>query len=122
MTAPVEDTTPSSTAFPLGLRVAAGLCLAVGLPSLLFALALGWSAGDATAFGLFVLGSNLLALMMCAAAVQSWRRRKSSLLLVMLAWALPTATSLMVGASPRGPSVLMLLALITLAANWQELN
>jgi len=123
MTAPLDSSRAWFAAPPLGLRVAAGLCAVVGLLSIVGAIALSEPLSDATTLGWFVLISNLLAaLLMCAAAVQTWRRRKTGTLFVVLAWALPTTTSLLVGVSPRGPSLLMLLALITLASNWRELH
>jgi hypothetical protein len=39
-----------------------------------------------------------------------------------LAWLLPTVNNLLAGASIQAPSLLMVLALITLAANWQRLR
>lgn len=59
---------------------------------------------------------------MCGAAVLAWKGRKLALGAVVLAWLLPTVNNLLAGASVRPPSLLMVLALITLAANWQRLG
>jgi hypothetical protein len=108
---------------PLFVRVATGLCSVVGLLSLLGALVVSiplvWSA-PRTWIPLAV--NTTAALLMCAAAVLAWTRRKFTIVAVVLAWLLPTVNNLLAGASIQAPSLLMVLALITLAANWQRLR
>ena len=123
MTIPVDNSKEASARPPLGLRLAAGLCAVVGILSIFGALALSGSLSAPNGLGWVVLGSNLsAALLMCAAAVQTWRRRTIGALFVVLAWAVPTGMTLLLGQAPRGPSLLMLLALITIASNWRELQ
>ena len=59
---------------------------------------------------------------MCLAAVFVWKRRKLGVYLIVVAWTLPNLVNLAYGRSLRGPSLLMVLALITLATNWHELH
>jgi hypothetical protein len=73
MTAPIESPPELSHDVPLSLRVAAGLCAAAGILSV-------------------------------------------------VAWTLPNLVNLAYGHSLRGPSLFMVLALITLATNWHELH
>jgi hypothetical protein len=106
---------------PLGLRVAAGLCAAVGILSLFGALAVSVPLIGAHARTWIPLVLNVsAALSMCAAAVLAWRRRRQSLYAVIAAWALPTVANLLADAPMRPPSLLMVLAIIALAMNWHE--
>ncbi len=69
------------------------------------------------------LGVNMTAaLVMCFAAVLAWMRRKLAVAAVILAWALPTTVTVLTGQPIRAPSLLMILALITLTVNWQLLR
>jgi len=69
------------------------------------------------------LGVNLTAaLLMCLAAVFVWKRRRLGVYLIVVAWTLPNLVNLAYGHSLRGPSLLMVLALITLATNWHQLH
>jgi hypothetical protein len=123
MTIPIDTSEQASAKPPLALRIAAGLCAVVGMLSVFAAIALGAARHTANSVAWIVFGSNLTAaLLMCAAAAQTWRARKIGTLFVVLAWAVPTVMSLLLGQSPRGPSLLMVLALIVLASNWRELH
>jgi hypothetical protein len=108
---------------PLPFRVAAGLCVVVGLLSLVGALAVSLPLLRVAPRTWMPLAVNTTAaLLMCGAAVLAWKGRKLALGAVVLAWLLPTLNNLLAGASVRPPSLLMVLALITLAANWRRLE
>jgi hypothetical protein len=107
---------------PVALRVAAGLCLVVGLLSLFRVLAVSFPL-DETSRTWIPFAVNLsAALLMCTAAILALRRSKLALMAVVLAWLIPTANNLLTGGSIQVPSLLMVLALITLATNWQHLK
>ena len=70
----------------------------------------------------------LLAPVMVLAAVGMVLSRKAvhsalmlAVVMIGLAWFLPTLTNLFAGQSPRLPSLLMVLALLTLALSWHLL-
>ena len=125
MSSPIDESPASEhgEAVPLFVRVAAGLCLVVGLLSLVGALVVSIPLVRTSPRTWIPLAVNVTAaLLMCAAAVLAWTRRKLAVVAVVLAWLLPTLNNLLAGASIQAPSLLMVLALITLAANWQQLH
>jgi hypothetical protein len=123
VTSPIEPSAEPPFPVPLPLRVAAGLCAAVGGLSLFGALAVSIPLVRSTPQTWIPLGVNTTAaLLMCAAAVLVWKRRKLGVTAVVLAWLLPTVVNLFAGQSVRAPSLLMVLALITLAVNWHSLH
>jgi hypothetical protein len=118
-----EGTPAEAPPIPLALRVSFGLCIAAGL--------IGLVLGVPTSIGL--IGSSALswlplivntsaALLMCAAAFLSLRARKSSLVCVVLAYAIPTALNLIFGQGFHLPPIILFLAFITLAMNWHVLH
>jgi len=123
MTAPIESPPESSVEVPLALRVAAGLCAAVGILSVVGALAVSIRLVTDAPRTWIPLGVNLTAaVLMCLAAVFVWKGRKLGVYLIVVAWTLPNLINLAYGHSLRGPSLLIVLALITLATNWHELH
>lgn len=107
---------------PLPLLVAGGLCAAVGIISFFVALAVGiplLRVAPSSWISLLVNTSALI--LMCVAAVLAWKRRKLAVVMIGLAWFLPTLLNLFAGQSPRLPSLLMVLALLTLALSWHLL-
>ena len=123
MTAPIDSPPESPVGVPLALRVATGLCAAVGILSVFGALAVSIPLATDAPRTWIPLGVNLsAALLMCLAAVFVWKRRRLGLYLIAVAWTLPNLLNLAYGQSLRGPSLLMVLALITLATNWHLLR
>jgi hypothetical protein len=123
MTAPIEPPPEWSRDVPLALPVAAGLCAAVGILSVVGALAVSIPlVTDAHRTWLPLAVNLTAALLMCLAAVFVWKRRKLGVYLIVVAWTLPNMVNLAYSHSLRGPSLLMVLALITLAANWHEFH
>ena len=59
---------------------------------------------------------------MCVAAVMSWKQKRVAVWLVLAAYLLPTTINLLGGYALRWPSLLLVLALLTLAHNWHELH
>lgn len=117
-----ESPSARTDAPPLPLRIAATLCLVIGVVNLLGAVAVSvpLAAGpDGSWFPpvLNILGP-LLALL---AAGFIWRRRRIGVLLLVLAWGLPTAITMLSRQSPRGPALLLVVALIAVGANWKLL-
>ncbi len=115
-------TPPSqTTVIPAGVRIASTLCWIVGVLTILIALALGIpaiSSGD----GLTFISVNVLAGgIVCAAAIQIRRQRKLGLLLMLVAWAIPTVFALLQGLPVRG-SLLLFVALLFAGANWKHLR
>ena len=113
----------SAASPPFGLRVAASLCAVVGVLSVFGALAVSLPLVGHDPRSWLPLTVNLAAaFLMCAAAVLTWRKRRLGVACVVLAWALPTLVNLLGGAPLHAPSLLMVLALVTLAGNWHELG
>jgi hypothetical protein len=115
MTAPV----PSTTSAPTGVRIASTLCWVVGILTILAALAIGIPALSSGAGQLFMAVNVAAGAIVCVAAVQIRRQRKVGVLLLVLAWAIPTVVALIQHLPVRG-SLLLLVALLFAAANWKH--
>jgi hypothetical protein len=114
---------PQATGLPISLRIAVVLCAIVGIVSLTRVLIvtvplIGSPAQIWTPLAI----NGSAALLMCVAAVFAWFRRRLSLLAIVAAWALPSAFNFAVGAPVHYPALVMVLAFITLGANWQHLR
>ncbi|HKA59722.1 MAG TPA: hypothetical protein VKD28_13970 [Gemmatimonadales bacterium] len=110
---------PSAAEIPSGIRAASTVCWIVGIITILVALALGIPA-IATGDGLLFIAVNGLAgLVVCLAAVQIRRQRKIGVLLMVVAWAIPTIVALVQHLPVRG-SLLLFLALVLTGANWKH--
>jgi hypothetical protein len=108
---------------PLPLLVAGGLCAAVGILSLFLALATGIPLlRSAPASWIPLVVNTTVSILMCVAAVLVWKRRRLGVIMIALAWVLPTLLNVLAGQSPRLPSLLMVLALLTLALSWHLLH
>lgn len=120
---PVQPSNQSSrtTLAPTGVRIASTLCWIVGVFTILVALAIGIpaiSSGDGLAF----IAVNVLAGgIVCAAAVQIRRQRRIGVLLMVIAWAIPTVVALSQGLPVRG-SLFLFVAFLFAAANWKHLR
>ena len=130
MTSPSEASPPpeapaefETVRLPIALKVAAGLCIAVGLSSLFFGVLASIELIGRSPLGWLALIVNTsAALLMCAAAYLSFQARKASLYCVVLAYAIPTTSNIIFREGIHWPSILMLLAFLTLVLNWHELH
>jgi hypothetical protein len=106
---------------PAGVRIASTLCWVVGVLTVLVALAVGipslsWSRGPLYLTVYLVAGGAE-----CAAAVFIRRQRRVGVLIMLIAWALPTLLALVNHEPVRG-SLLLFIALLFGAANWKHLR
>lgn len=115
MTPPSTSPTP----VPAGITIAATLCWIVGVLTILAALVIGIPAIGSGAGLLFVAVNGLAGILVCVAAVQIRRRKKIGLLLMVIAWAIPTVVALSMHLSSGG-SLLLFAALLLAAANWKH--
>jgi hypothetical protein len=130
MTSPTEASPPpdirpefETVRVPIALKVSAGLCIAVGLTSLLFGLPVSIQLiGSRPLSWLPLILNTSAALLMCAAAYLSLRARRAGLYCVVGAYAVPTASNIIFREGVHLPSILMLLAFLTLLLNWHELH
>src|SRR2546427_3188446 len=117
---PSEPASPPPQA-PTGVRIASTLCWVVGVLTILAALAIGIPAISSGA-GLWFIAVNVLAgAIVCVAAVQIRRQRKIGVLLMLVAWAIPTVVALVQHLPVRG-SLLLFVALLFVGANWKHLR
>jgi hypothetical protein len=113
---------PPPTQIPAGIRIASTLCWIVGVLTILVSLALGIPAISSGAGGaglLFVAVNGSAGVIACFAGVLIRRQRKIGVLVMLLAWAIPTVVALMQHLSPSG-SLLLFVALLLSAANWKH--
>src|SRR5687767_12458589 len=114
-----SDHPPLTPPVPTGVRIASALCWVAGVLTILGALSIGIPAigdGDGIAFiAVNVLSGGLV----CAAAVFIRRQRKLGILLLVIAWAIPTVTALLQGLPVQG-SLILFVALLLAAANWKH--
>ena len=122
MTAPT-DSAPRSTLPPLGLRVAAILCAVTGVVGALRTIAIEMEvASTPNAPRLLLVTNPSAVLAVLVAAVLIWRRRRLGAYLLIAGAILPDLVNLSYGAAPRRAGVLMILTLITAAANCRHLR
>jgi hypothetical protein len=112
-------TTPTPAQVPAGIRIASTLCWIVGVLTILVALAIGIPAISSGAGLLFIAVNGVAGAIACVAGVLIRRQRKVGVLVMLLAWAIPTAVALVQHLSPSG-SLLLFLALLLSAANWKH--
>jgi hypothetical protein len=115
------DVSLSPTQAPTGIRIASTLCWVVGILTILVALAVGIPTISSTD-GLVFLVVNLVAGgAVCVAAVLIRRRLRLGVLLMLLAWALPTMVAV-VNHQPARGSLFLFVALLFAGANWKHFH
>jgi len=122
MTTPTE-TAPPAEAAPFPLRIASTLCWIVGIVTSLMALAIGIPAlqsASPTALPLIEGLAAGAAVIAAAVLVRHARRLGGSLVLV--AAVLPTLIGLGVEGRFHSPPLLLVLAVVTVLANWNYLR
>jgi len=125
MTAPeqAQPTSPPERALaPVGVRVASTLCWVVGVLTVLAAFALGipaLSAGESPVPFIVNLAAGLV---LCVGGFLVRRQLRTGALVVVLAWAAPTAFALVGGHTPRGGPFLLFVAVLFIGANWKYLH
>src|SRR5919108_4511869 len=106
-----QSTQPSPAVVPTGVRIASTLCWIVGILTILVAVAVGVPAISSGGGVLFIAINVLAGAIVCVAAVQIRRQRRIGVLLLVLAWAIPTVVALIGHQSVRG-SLLLFVALL----------
>jgi hypothetical protein len=118
MTTPAPSQ-PVPAQSPAGVRIASTLCWVVGVITILVALAVGVPAVGSGAGQVFLAVNLLAGAAVCLAAVLIRRQRRSGVLVMVFAWALPTVVALLNHQSARG-SFLLFVALLFAGANWKH--
>jgi hypothetical protein len=122
MTAPTRPNAESRLP-PLPIRVAATLCLVVGTVSGVALIGIESAMASQPNPPLLPLVIDpLVVLAIWAAAVLIWLRRKLGGYLLFGAAIVPNLLNLAYGQPLRAPGLLMVLAIVTVAANWQLLD
>ena len=124
MSEPVVEMPQSepSGATPMGVRIAGTLSGLVGVLSMLVAAAVGIPALGGADGSILPLAVGLIAgAGACVAALLLWRRRRAGVLVLVLAFAVPTSAALALGAPVRG-NIFITVALLLAAANWKHLR
>lgn len=113
-------TTPSpAPTAPAGVRIASTLCWIVGVLTILVALAVGIPTLSTRDGALYLAVGLVSGAAVCAAAVLIRRQRRAGVLIMLLAWALPTVVAVVNHQSARG-SLLLFVALLFAGANWKH--
>src|SRR6185503_8122845 len=104
MTTPTQSqpTGPTTPAIPAGVRIASTLCWIVGVLTILVGVAIGIPAISSGAGLLFIAVNGGAGVIVCIAAVQIRRQRKLGVLLMLVAWAIPTVVALVQRLPVRG--------------------
>ena len=123
MTTPTQPQSTASTSGPIpaGIRIASILCWIVGVLTVLVSLAIGIPAISSGAGLLFVAVNGLAGVIACSAGIQIRRQRRIGVLLMVLAWAVPTTVALLQRLPATG-SLQLFVALVLAGANWKHLR
>ena len=114
-TAPGAASAPA----PIGVRVASTLCWIVGVLTILVNVAVGIPVISAGGNVFFVAVNLVAGGAVCLAALLIRRQRRLGVLVMLLAWALPTLVLVLNHQSARG-SFLLFVALLFAGANWKH--
>jgi len=119
--APSQPANPSPPAAhaPAGVRIASTLAWVVGILTILIAFAIGIPAISSGAGLLFIVINVTAGAIVCVAAVQIRRQRRIGVLLLLIAWAIPTVVALVQHLPVRG-SLLLFVALLFAGVNWKH--
>ena len=118
--APEPTTTP--TPVPAGIRIASTLCWIVGIVTILGAFAIGIPGVTGFNATLVPLVVNVVAgIGVCAAAYLVGKQRRLGVLIMLFAWALPTAVAVL-NHQPAQGNLLLFGALLLSGANWRNLR
>ena len=109
----------ASAAAPIGVRVASTLCWIVGVLTILVNVAVGIPVISAGGNVFFVAVNLVAGGAVCLAALLIRRQRRLGVLVILLAWALPTLVLVLNHESARG-SFLLFVALVFAGANWKH--
>jgi hypothetical protein len=122
MTAPTGSAAPS-TLPPLGLRAAATLCAVTGVVGALRVIEIEMKLASLPNAPWLPMVSNPSAVLaVLVAAVLIWQRRRLGAYLLIAGAILPDLVNLASGQPLRRAGLLMILTLITAAANWKQLR
>ena len=114
-TAPGAASAPA----PIGVRVASTLCWIVGVLTILVNVGVGIPVISAGGNVFFVAVNLVAGGAVCLAALLIRRQRRLGVLVMLLAWALPTLVLVLNHESARG-SFLLFVALVFAGANWKH--
>jgi hypothetical protein len=103
----------------VGVRIASTLCWVVGILTILVGLAVGIPALAVPGGALFLAVNLLAGGAVCVAAVLIRRQRRMGVLVMLLAWALPTVVTVLNHQPARG-SLFLFVALLFAGANWKH--
>ena len=109
----------ASVVAPIGVRIASTLCWIVGILTIVVSVAVGIPAISAGGSPFFVAVNLVAGGAVCLAAVLIRRQRRLGVLVMLLAWALPTLVLVLNHQSARG-SFLLFVALLFAGANWKH--
>lgn len=104
---------------PAGVRIASTLCWVVGVLTILITLAVAIPTISSSGTPLFLAVNLLAGVAVCVAAFLIRRQRRLGVLVMVLAWALPTLVSVLNHQPARG-SLLLFVALLLAGANWKH--
>ena len=113
------ETKPPPTTAPTGVRIASTLCWVVGILTILVAFAVGIPALSSGGGAMFLAVNLLAGAAVCVAAILIRRQRRLGVLVMLLAWALPTADAILSHRPARG-SLFLFVALLFAGANWKH--
>src|SRR6185503_1955241 len=99
---PAQPVTDPSAQIPAGVRIASTICWIVGVLTILVGVAIGIPAISSGAGLLFIAVNGGAGVIVCIAAVQIRRQRKLGVLLMLVAWAIPTVVALVQRLPVRG--------------------
>jgi len=116
---PTVPNAAPSPEVPLGVRVASTIAWVVGILWILTSIAVGIPAIPSGVGVPFIAVNVGAALIVCIAAIQIRRQRKLGVVLMLLAWVIPTILAVVQHRSVRG-SLLLFLALLFAGANWKH--
>jgi len=100
------------------VRIASTLCWVVGILTILVTLAVGIPAISTRGGALFLAVNLVAGGAVCLAAILIRRQRRLGVLVMLLAWALPTIVAVLNHLPARG-SLFLLVALLLAGANWK---
>jgi hypothetical protein len=123
MTSPRSDQPPEGTAspaqVPAGVLIASTLCWVVGILTILITLAVAIPTISSSGTPLFLAVNLLAGGAVCVAAILIRRQRRLGVLVMVLAWALPTLVSVLNHQPARG-SLLLFVALLLAGVSWKH--